>query len=169
MRYTPATLALALLVAVTSSTGYTAPPLPLDPRAASLVSQGRAALAAGDAEAALDSFETALAIQPGHVSIVLNLGEAARKQGLPGKALHYYRKALIIDPNNQYALAGEGEALVEKGALEKAKASLARIQQLCGNSTCGPARQLSAAIERGPVVQVVSAEAVQAAPVVTEN
>jgi Tfp pilus assembly protein PilF len=169
MRYTPAALALALLVAVTSSTGYSAPPAPLDQRAASLVAQGRAALAAGDADGALDSFEAALAIQPGHVAIVLNLGEAARKQGLPGKALHYYRKALLIDPNNQYALAGEGEALVEKGALEKAKASLARLQQLCGNSTCGPARQLSAAIERGPTVQVVSAEAVQVVPVVTEN
>jgi tetratricopeptide (TPR) repeat protein len=170
MRYTPAALALALLVAVTSSTGYSAPPpAPLDQRAASLVAQGRAALAAGEADAALDSFEAALAIQPGHVAIVLNLAEAARKQGMPGKALHYYRKALIIDPNNQYALAGEGEALVEKGATEKAKASLARLQQLCGNSTCGPAKQLSAAIERGPAVQVVSAEAVQATPVVTPN
>jgi tetratricopeptide (TPR) repeat protein len=169
MRYTPAALALALLVAVTSSTGYSAAPAPLDPRAASLVAQGRAELAAGETDAALDSFEAALAIQPGHAAIVLNLAEVARKQGMPGKALHYYRKALIIDPNNQYALAGEGEALVEKGALEKAKASLARLQQLCGNSTCGPARQLAAAIERGPAVQVVSADAVQVAPVVTEN
>lgn len=169
MRYTPAALALALLVAVSSSTGYTAPPAPLDPRAASLVAQGRAALAAGEADAALDSFEAALAIQPGHVAIVLNLAEAARKQGMPGKALHYYRKALVIDPNNQYALAGEGEALVEKGALEKAKASLARLQQLCGSSSCGPAKQLIAAIERGPTVQMVSAEAVQIAPEVTEN
>ncbi len=170
MRYTPAALALALLVAVASSTGHTAPPpAPLDPRAASLVAQGRAALAAGEADAALDSFEAALAIQPGHVAIVLNLAESARKQGMPGKALHYYRKALIVDPNNQYALAGEGEALVEKGAVEKAKASLARLQQLCGNSTCGPALQLSAAIARGPTVKVVSAEAVKIAPVVTEN
>lgn len=169
MRYTPAALALALLVAVTSSTGYTAPPAPLDQRAGSLVAQGRAALAAGDADGALDSFEAALAIQPGHVAIVLNLAEAARKHGMPGKALHYYRKALIIDPNNQYALAGEGEALVEKGAMEKARSSLARLQQLCGNSTCGPVRQLAAAIERGPAVQVVSAEAVKTVPVVTEN
>jgi tetratricopeptide (TPR) repeat protein len=169
MRYTPAALALALLAAVTSSTGYSAPPSPLDPRAANLVAQGRAALAAGEADSALDSFEAALAIQPGHVAIVLNLAEAARKQGMPGKALHYYRKALVLDPNNQYALAGEGEALVEKGALEKAKASLARLQQLCGSSSCGPAKQLAAAIERGPTVQVVSADAVQATPVVTPN
>lgn len=169
MRYTPAAAALALLVAVTSSTGYSAPPASLDPRAASLVAQGRAALSAGEADAAVDWFEAALAIQPGHVAIVLNLAEAARKQAMPGKALHYYRKALILDPNNQYAIAGEGEALVEKGALDKARANLARLQQLCGNSACGPVRQLSAAIERGPAPQVVSAEAVQIAPVASEN
>lgn len=169
MRYTPAALALALLVAVSSSTGYSAPPAPLDPRAANLVAQGRASLAAGEADAAIDAFEAALAIQPGHVAIVLNLAEAARKQAMPGKALHFYRKALQSDPNNQYAIAGEGEALLEKGALEKAKGNLARLQQLCGNSTCEPARQLAAAIARGPTPQVVSAEAVQAAPVVSEN
>lgn len=169
MRYTPAALALALLVAVTSSTGFGAPPAPLDPRAATLVSQGRAALAAGEPDAAIDAFEAALAIQPGHAAIVLNLAEAARKQGMPGKALRYYRKALISDPNNQYAIAGEGEALVEKGALEKAKGNLARLEQLCGNSSCAPARQLSAAIERGPTPQVVTADAVQANPVASEN
>lgn len=169
MRYTPAALALALLAAVSSSTGFSAPATPLDPRAADLVAQGRAALLAGDTNGAIDAYEAALAIQPGHVAIVLNLAEAARKHGMQGKALHYYRAALKLDPNNQYAIAGEGEALVEKGALEKAKTNLARLQQLCGNTSCGPARQLSAAIERGPTPQVVSAEAVEAKPVVSEN
>ena len=37
MRYSPAAFALALLVAVSASTGYSAPPSPLDPRAAALV------------------------------------------------------------------------------------------------------------------------------------
>ena len=169
MRYSPAAFALALLVAVTASTGYSAPPSPLDPRAAALVAEGRKALSAGDVDAAVDNFEAALAIQPGHVAIYLNLAEATRKQGMQGKALHYYREALKLDPNNQYAIAGEGEALVEKGAIDKAKRNLVRLEQLCGNKTCAPVRQLSAAIERGPTPQVVTAEQVEPKPEVSAN
>lgn len=169
MRYTPAALALALLVAVTSSNGYSAPPVPLDARAAALVAEGRKALSEGRVEEAVDSFEAALAIQPGHVAIYLNLAEATRKQGMHGKALHYYREALKLDPDNQYAIAGEGEALVEKGAVEKARRNLTRIEQLCGNKTCAPAKQLAAAIERGPAPQMVSAEQVEIKPEVKAN
>lgn len=169
MRYSPAAAALALLVAVTASTGHGAPPSPLDPRAGSLVSEGRKALAEGRVEEAVDSFEAALAIQPGHVAIYLNLAEATRKQGLNGKALHYYREALKLDPSNQYAIAGEGETLVAKGAVEKARRNLVKLEQLCGNKTCAPVRQLAAAIERGPAPQVVTAEQVEAKPEVTTN
>lgn len=168
MRYTPAALALSLLVAVTASVGQSTPPAPLDPRAAALVLQGRAALAAGQADSAIDAFESALALQPGHVAIVLNLAEATRKQGMQGKALHYYREALEREPENQFALAGEGEALVEKGAVEKARRNLARLQQLCGGD-CAPAQQLAAAIAQGPAPKVVTAEAVRAQPVVSTN
>ena len=169
MRYTPAALALALAAMLTASTGFGAPPAPLDPRAGALVQQGRAALSAGNAEDAVADFEAALAIQPGHVAIYLNLAEAARKQGLQGKALHYYRVALKLDPTNQYAIAGEGEALVEKGAVEKAKLNLARLEQLCGSKSCAPAQSLSAAIARGPAPQVVTAAQVDVKPVVTSN
>lgn len=169
MRYTPAAAALALLVAVTASTGHSAPPSPLDPRAGSLVSEGRKALAEGRVEEAVDSFEAALAIQPGHVAIYLNLAEATRKQGLNGKALKYYREALKLDPTNQYAIAGEGETLVAKGAVEKARRNLVKLEQLCGNKTCAPAKQLAAAIERGPAPQVVTAEQVEPKPEVTAN
>ena len=167
MRYTPAALALALVFAATASSGIGAPPVPLDPRAAALVQTGRGALAAGNVEDAVADFEAALAIQPGHAAIYLNLAEAARKQGMQGKALHYYREALRLDPNNQYAIAGEGAALVEKGAVDKAKLNLAHLVQLCGNSTCAPARELSAAIARGPAPAVVTAAQVEAKPVVT--
>ncbi len=168
MRYTPAAIALSLLAAVTASVSHGAPPAPLDPRASALVSQGRAALAAGQADAAIDAFEAALAVQPGHIAIYLNLAEATRKQGMPGKALHYYREALLIDPDNQFAIAGEGTALAEKGALEKARRNLARLQQLC-RGDCAPARDLAAAIQKGPAPQVVSAAQVKAEPVATEN
>lgn len=169
MRYFPAALALSLVVGVTASTGYSAPPIPLDPRAAALVQQGRTALTAGMTDDAVTDFEAALTIQPGHPAIYLNLAEASRKQGMQGKALHYYRAALKLDPSNQYAIAGEGEALVEKGATEKAKLNLTRLQQLCGTPACPPAQSLSAAIARGPAPQVVTAEQVAVKPEVKAN
>ena len=169
MRYFPAALALSLVVGVTASTGYGVPPLPLDPRAAVLVQQGRAALTAGQTDAAVADFEAALTVQPGHPAIYLNLAEASRKQGMQGKALHYYRAALKLDPSNQYAIAGEGEALVEKGAIAKAKLNLAHLQQLCGSSACAPVQALSAAIARGPAPQVVTADQVAVKPEVKVN
>jgi len=169
MRYTPAAMALALAALLTASTGFGAPPVPLEPRAAALVEQGRTALSAGSTDEAVADFEAALAVQPGHVAIYLNLAEAARKQGMQGKALHYYRVALKLDPSNQYAIAGEGEALVEKGAVEKAKQNLARLQQVCGSPTCPAAQSLSAAIARGPAPQVVTAAQVEVKPEVTSN
>lgn len=168
MRYTPAAAALSLLFAVTASIGQGAPPAPLDPRAAALQTQGRTALAAGQADAAIDAFEAALTVQPGQVALLVDLATATRQQGMQGKALRYYREALKRDPQNQQAIAGEGTALVEKGALEKARRNLTRLEQLCGK-TCAPTQDLAAAIARGPAQRMVSAEAVQTKPVVTAN
>ncbi len=169
MRYTPAALALSLLAALTASVSYSAPSLvQMDPRATALVAQGRASLAAGQIDAAVDAYEAALTVQPGNVVIYLNLAEATRRQGLQGKALHYYREALERDPQNLWAISGEGAALVEKGALEKAKRNLVRLQNMCGDN-CDASRQLAAAIAKGPAPRVVTAEAVKPAPVVTAN
>jgi tetratricopeptide (TPR) repeat protein len=167
MRYAPAALALSLVVAVTASAGQGAAAQP-DPRAAALVAEGRSQLASGQPAAAVDSFEAALAIDPGYTAVYLELGEAARAQGLQGKAIHYYREALDRDSKNLAALSGEGEAMLEKGAVEKAKRNLAQLQSLCGNS-CSEARQLAAAIENHPRQPVLTAEAIAPEPVVTQN
>lgn len=169
MRFAPAALALSLLVAVTASTGFgAAPQKPLDPRAASLVAQGRAALDAGQVDVAIDAFEAALAVQPGSVAIYVNLAEATRRQGMQGKALRYYRDALERDPQNQAAIAGEGVALAEKGAIEKARLNLTKLQQICG-ADCPPTRELAAAIAKGPAPKVVTADQIKPQPVVTTN
>lgn len=158
MRYTPAALAIALIAAMTSSAGMGSATQP-DPRAQAMVLEGRAALAAGDAAGAVDAFEAALAIDPAYAAIYVDLGHAARAQGLFGKAIHFYREALERSPDDYAALAGEGEALAAKGALDGARENLARVEELCG-AGCGEAQELAAAIARGPLPRVVTAEVV---------
>ena len=167
MRYTPVALALSLAVAVTSSVALSAE-RQADPRAATLIAEGRSELAQGQVQAAIDSFEAALAIDPAHTPIYLDLAEAARQSGLQGKAIHYYREALERDPDNLAAISGEGEALLEKGAVEKARRNLAQLESMCGGE-CEETRQLAAALQRGPQATVLTAEAVTPSTVVTQN
>lgn len=167
MRFAPAALALSLLAAVSASVGYGADREP-NAAAVALANEGRAQLGAGKVQDAVDSFEAALAVDPGYTKIYLDLAEAARLLGLQGKAIHYYREALEREPGNLAAISGEGEALVEKGALEKARRNLSQLESLCGEG-CTEARQLAAALERGPSAAVLTAEAVTPSTAVTQN
>ncbi|WP_238474084.1 tetratricopeptide repeat protein [Altericroceibacterium spongiae] len=167
MRYTPAAIALSLLVAVTASVGYAGDYKP-DPQAEKLLSQGQARLEQGEVQGAIDMFEAALAVDPGYTKAYIEMGEAARKQDLQGKAIHYYRVAMGKDPDNLSAISGEGEALVEKGAVEKAKRNLSKLESLCGTG-CTQTEQLAAAIERGPKPSVMTAEAVDPDKDVAQN
>lgn len=148
MRFAPAAAALSLALAVTASV-TNADDGDVAPRAAQLMAQGDAALKAGDAQGAVDAFEAALAVDPGHTAIYLKLAEAARLEGLQGKAIRFYREALDRDPDNVAAISGEGVALVEKGAVEKAKRNLAKLESLCG-TTCPETRSLQVSIASGP-------------------
>ncbi|SFG31089.1 Tetratricopeptide repeat-containing protein [Novosphingobium sp. CF614] len=168
MRYTPVAVALSLLAAVSSSVTYSAAPEVLDPRAVALLNEGRAAVAGGNYNAAVDAYEAALTVEPGSVTVLLALADATRREGLQGKALHYYRVALTTDPRNLSALAGEGMALAEKGATEKANRNLARLQTLCGKD-CTEAKTLAATLAKEPSQRMVTAEAVTPKPVVSEN
>lgn len=163
MRFAPAAAALSLCLAMTasiSSAGDTRAP---DPRAAVLIAQGQASLAAGEVQAAIDAFEAALAVDPGHTPIFIDLAEAARQQGLQGKAIRYYREALARDPGNFAAISGEGAALVEKGALEKAKRNLAKLQSLCGDK-CPETVALQSSIARGVPARFAVESTVDGAP-----
>ena len=154
MRFAPAAAALSLVFAVTASVTGAQNRDP-DPRAAVLISQGDAALKAGDSQAAIDAYEAALAVDPGYTAIFIDLAEAARFEGLQGKAIRYYREALVRDPGNFAAISGEGEALVEKGALEKAKRNLAQLRSLCG-STCPETLALQTRIAAGPPARLAA-------------
>lgn len=148
MRFAPAAAALSLFLAATASVSSASEREP-DPRAAALIAQGQAALETGDAQAATDAFEAALAVDPGYAPIYLHLAEAARRDGLQGKAIRYYREALERDPENFAAISGQGAALVEKGALERAQRNLATLESLCGTS-CPETQALQATIAAGP-------------------
>lgn len=161
MRYYPAALALSLLAAVSASVGHGAPPESDSAAARALVATGRSLLVGGDTQGATDAIEAALAIDPSYVAGYLALGDAARAEGLQGKAIHYYREALERDPDNLAAISAEGGAMVEKGAVEKARKNLVRLEGLCGKG-CDETRQLAAAIARGPMPRVLSAEAASA-------
>ncbi len=167
MRFAPPAAALALMLAVTASAsmGQVVTREP-DPRALAIAAEGRAQLAAGDIQGAIDAFEAALVVDPSINAIYLDLATAARADGLPGKAIRYYREAQARDPENLAAIAGEGEALVEKGALTAARESLAELQTRC-TSGCAEAVALAAAIDRGP--PVMTAEAPVPSAQVTQN
>ena len=165
MRFAPPAAALSLILAVTASVGFANERVP-DPRAAALVAEGRASLAGGDTQAAIDAYEAALVIDPAYGLVYLDLAAAARAEGLQGKAIGYYREALERDPDNFAALSGEGEALVEKGALTAARENLTALETRCGQ-TCVETRQLAAAIQAGP--PVLTAEAVSPDGEVSQN
>lgn len=147
MRFGPVAAALSLLLAVSASVSFAENHKP-SARALALVAEGRAALASGDAQSAIDAFEAALAVDPGYSAVYVELGNAARADGLQGKAIRYYREVLERDPGNFAAISGEGSALVEKGALEKAKRNLALLQSQCGDS-CPETIALQSSIDKG--------------------
>lgn len=169
MRLSPPAVALALALATVSSVGHTQRPDDvIDPRSMMLVTQARADLAAGKADAANDALETALAVDPRNRAAFSLMASIAQGQGLPGKAIRLYRESLMIEPNDVAALAGQGEAMVQKGAVTKAKENLAKIKSLCGAKPCADGVKLAAAIEKGPPPVVQSAQT-STPPSVTTN
>lgn len=106
---------------------------------------GSAELAKGQAVAAIDNFEAALAADPKNSAAYIGIAQAYVAQGLPGKAIKFYRDALEIEPNDLAALEGQGLALVERGANARANVNLVRIKTLCPGD-CPAATRLQAAM-----------------------
>lgn len=169
MRISPPALALSLALLAVSSVGHgQKPDSKLAPRSVALTAEGKALLAAGRYDEASDLLESALAVDPRNRGAFIALANVAEKQGLPGKAIRLYREALLLEPNDVVALAGQGEAMAAKGALTKARENLARVKQLCV-ANCPEEAKLAAAIEKGAAAPVMSAQAVQPKPVISEG
>ena len=124
----------------------------LKPVSVQMSEQGKAALARGDANAAIDAYEAALASDPKNVAAFSGIAQGYDLLGLPGKAVRYYREALAINPSDVAALEGQGKAYIKRGATARAQVNLARIRALC-KTDCSAATRLEVALS-APVVAV---------------
>ena len=89
--------------------------------------------------------ETLVTANPDDADILNYLGFSFRKTGDLVKSSHYYEKALDIDPKHLGALEYQGELFITLGKIDKAKANLARIDDICVTQ-CKEFRKLEKAI-----------------------
>ncbi len=144
----------------------------LKPLSVRMGTAGAAALTRGDAAAAIDAYEAALAADPRNIQAYVGIAQGYEKLGLPGKAVKYYREALEINPQDLGALEGQGKALIVRGATARAQVNLARIKALC-KADCSAAARLQAALAAAAAAPATaattSAEAAKPAPVAAKN
>jgi Tfp pilus assembly protein PilF len=165
MRYTSVAVAAALtLVTVATAVQGQRADQAVDARSLALLAKGRALQAAGNFDAATDTLESAVAVDPRNRDAFVTLAEVAQSRGLPGKAIRLYREALSLDPNDVAALTGQGEALVSKGAVARARENLAKIKTVCAKRACPEVAALTASIAKGPPIVTAAATVPAAAP-----
>jgi len=91
------------------------------------------------------------AIENKHDAMVLTMiGYSERKLGHTDEGIATYMQALAIDPNSIDTHEYLGEGYVVQGHIDLAKAELATVQRLCGNTTCEQYEDLSGAITSNP-------------------
>lgn len=148
MRFSPIILSLSLTLAMFSSAGNSKnPDYQIDPLSIEMQEKGDAAMLAGQAEEAIDYYQSALAADPRNRQAYISMARVERTKGLKGKAIRYYGEALEIDPNDMAALAEQGEVMASKGAVEQARKNLARLKMLC-RLDCGSVNNLAQAVEK---------------------
>lgn len=92
---------------------------------------GRAALKAGQFNAALSKFQLALRRFPEAADLHNELGFTHRKAGQMDKAFELYKHALAIDPRHRGAHEYIGEAYLMVGDLASAEEHLAALRSIC--------------------------------------
>ena len=168
MRFSPAAIALSTLLLTTASVSVgKRPDVQIDPQSLAMASEAEAARKAGDKEAAVGWYETALAVDPRNRAAYLGLADLAKEAGLKGKAIRYYKNALDIEPNDPTVLVQQGELMIEKGALESAKKNVARLRMLC-RTDCSAAEKLSSLIDKSGEKKPVEQAAGELKPVASQ-
>jgi Tfp pilus assembly protein PilF len=162
-------LALLMTGAVTTVAIGAASDDTVSPASLRWVAIGQVALDKGQAPAAIDAFEAALAVDPKDARAFLGIAHAYDLQGLPGRAIKYYREALSLEPNDLGALEGQGKALIARGATTRARVNLDRIKTLC-KGDCPAAKRLETALAAPPPpILAATASSEPTKPVVTKN
>jgi tetratricopeptide (TPR) repeat protein len=108
----------------------------------------RSAIKAKNYDAALAQLKV-LAVKYDQPDVNSLMGFALRKTGDRATAMKYYVKALDAEPSHRGALEYQGELFVELGQIDKAKANLARLSQICPFG-CEEKEDLKEAIEHAP-------------------
>jgi tetratricopeptide (TPR) repeat protein len=75
------------------------------------------------------------------------IGYASRKLGRYDDAKLWYDRALAADPNHALTWSYYGMWYAEQGNVLKAKDDLAKVEAICGNTTCREYTALKAAID----------------------
>ena len=96
---------------------------------------------------ALVILETIIQKKPDDADIHNYMGFSFRKKGMLEKSTYHYERALEINPKHLGALEYQGELYIALGEIEKAKANLIRIDDICWTQ-CPELRELKQAIEQ---------------------
>ena len=168
LRWSPVVAVTLAIVFVVSSSSHNRPvaALPISPLSQLMQQQGDQMSAVQNYDQAIGYYEASLVADPRNADAFVGLGKVAQAQSLPGKAIGQYRAALSLRPDDRHALALQGQALVARGAMVRARANLARLQELCRAEPCAEVAQLAEAVSGRPTT-VLSAEAVRPQPTIT--
>lgn len=105
------------------------------------------AVRAGDYRTAIDLLEQVVASEPDNADAYNELAFSHRKLGEVAPALRYYERALSLDPEHRGAHEYLGELYLQLDDLAKARAHLARLDDLCWLG-CEEYDELKAAIAK---------------------
>lgn len=141
-------LAVSLIVAAVPARAVgdlpsAAPTKPRDPD----YEAGKRAVDAHNWQAALDSFNRALAKEPNSADVHNYLGYSWRKSGNMDMAFKHYQEALRLDPQHKAAHEYIGEAYLMVNDLPRAEEHLVKLDKLCFFS-CEEYRELKEAIAK---------------------
>ena len=110
------------------------------------MAEARALVKAQKWKSAISALKTIVADDSKNADAFNLLGFSLRKSGDMKNAEGFYLKALKLNPGHKGAHEYLGELYVETGHMDKAKAQLATLAKLCGNTTCEEYEDLEKAI-----------------------